>query len=82
MKTTRNYFSREAAQALIGQHIRSLVEFSGVPKGTTGKVIRADKTAYEDSYNVGIEWDLPYRHKPLVDWFSRDEYYRFLEEIG
>jgi hypothetical protein len=75
---TRNYFSGEAARALIGRGIRTLVEFSGVPTGTTGKVIRADPTADADSYNVGIE---SHRHKPLVDWFSCDEYHRFLEEL-
>lgn len=81
MTATRNYFSGEAARALIGRGVRTLVEFSGVPTGTTGKVIRADPTGDVDGYNVGIEWDMPQRHKPLVDWFSRDEYDRFLEEL-
>lgn len=43
--TRRNYFNGEAARALIGRSVRTLVEFSGVPTGTTGKVIRADPTA-------------------------------------
>lgn len=81
MTATRNYFSGKAARALIGRCVRTLVEFSGVPTGTIGKVIRADPTADVDNYNVGIEWDMPHRHKPLVDWFSRDEYDRFLEEL-
>jgi hypothetical protein len=76
---TRYFFGKDAAEALIGQRVRSLVEFRGVPKGTTGKVVRADIA--NGGYTVGVEWDLPYSGKPPVDKFSRDEYYTNLEEV-
>jgi hypothetical protein len=55
------------------------VEFSGVPKGTTGKAYGQTKRSTGTAITQ-VEWDLPYWHKPLVDWFSRDEYCRFLAE--
>ena len=78
---TRYFFGREAAEALIGQRVRALVEFRGVPKGTTGKVVRMDPADNNDTYTVGVEWDLPSRGKPPVDTFTRDQYYRYLEEV-
>jgi hypothetical protein len=80
---TRYYFGKEAAEALIGQRVRSLVEFRGVPRGTTGKVVRADPTPTGDGdrYEVGVEWDLPSFGRPRIDTFSRDEYYTNLEEV-
>lgn len=103
----RKYFTRAEAQALVGKRIRSLVDFSGVPNGTTGLVIRADasgkaKPPFEEAvevFTMAIQWDLPIRPpfvaadtiegepfvfldtgKPLTDWFSKDEYERYLEE--
>ena len=76
---TRYYYGKEAAEALIGQRVRSLVEFRGVPKGTAGKVVRA--YPHDGGYSVGVEWDLPYSGKPPVDRFSRDEYVTNLEEV-
>jgi hypothetical protein len=58
------------------------VELAGVPKEIAGFVVRADRSALGDRYDVGIQWELPNELKPLVDWFSRDGYYQFLEEIG
>ena len=74
-------FTEAAAQAKVGARVRSLIPFSAIPVGTTGKVISADELA--GGYDVAIEWDLP-KHpygKPLSDWFTRDEYERFLEEV-
>lgn len=31
--------------------------------------------------SVAIQWALPDRLRPLVDWFTKDEYYDFLEEV-
>ena len=39
----REYFSFDEAQAKVGHRIKTLVEFSGVPKDTTGRVIRFDR---------------------------------------
>jgi hypothetical protein len=54
--------------------VESLVEFSGVPKGTIG-IVEIDGKRFK------IIWELPNRVKPLVDWFSKDDYDRFLKEI-
>lgn len=103
------FFTKTEAEAKVGKKIRTLVEFSGVPKGTTGQVLRADpagrvKPAFGEVvevYDLAIQWDLPTEPpvamreesggepfifigsgKPLVDWFTRDEYERFLLEEG
>jgi hypothetical protein len=78
-KTAESYFSRTDAEELLWRRVRTRVEFSGVPKGTTGAVVRVDKGSYPEGYTVAIQWDLPNRAKPLVDWFTRDEYFKFLE---
>lgn len=53
--------------------IRTLKAFSGIPKYTTG-------TAERDKDLMKITWDLP-RNKPLVDWFSIEEYRQYIEVI-
>jgi len=75
----RAYFSRTEAHALVGVPIRTTVAFSGVPAGTTGTVVRADKD-HREGWTVAIAWDLPGRGKPLVDWFSKDEFDRWIEQ--
>lgn len=101
------FFTKTEAEAMVGKKIRTLVEFSGVPRGTSGRVIRADaagrvqpafgKTV--DVYDLAIQWDVPTEPpavmrgeaggepflcirsgKPLVDWFTREEFERFLLE--
>jgi hypothetical protein len=103
------FFTKTEAEAKVGKKIRTLVEFSGVPKGTTGRVVRVDsmgktKSAFgkaSEVYDVVIQWDLtpeptevtrgetggePFilirRGGPREDWFTRDEYERFLLEEG
>lgn len=78
----REYFSQEEALGKVGHKIRTLIEFSGVPKGTTGVVLEPN----DRLVSLPIQWDLPERSygvypKPLVDWFTKDEYEKFLEEI-
>jgi hypothetical protein len=101
------FFTRAEAEAKVGKKIRTLVEFSGVPKGTTGQVVRVDlmgktKSAFgvaSEVYDVVIQWELtieptevtrgetdgePFifirRSGPREDWFTREEYERFLVE--
>ena len=63
------------AKSKVGKRIRTKVEFSGVPAGTSGQVTRADRGT------VAIEWALEARiRRPLVGWFTRQEYEQFLEE--
>lgn len=73
-------FAPAQGAAKVGKRVRTLVEFSGVPKGTTGIVTRYDEGA------VAIAWDLPHRlfgtrTMPLVDWFDRAAYDRYLAEL-
>jgi hypothetical protein len=79
IEESERHFSRGEALALVGQRIRTLVEFSGVLAGTGGKVTRADEGGC-GSYTVAIQWELPGRSSPLVDWFRRGEFYRYLEQ--
>jgi len=51
--------------------IKTIVEFSGVPKDTTGEAER-------DGDQWKITWDLD-RTKPLVDWFNESEFKQYLE---
>lgn len=89
----RKYFTKAEAAAKVGKRIRTLVEFSGVSKWTTGRVVRVDEAG--NGYDLVIQWDLPTEPpaiitgesitvvqtgKPLVDWFSKEEYEKFLTE--
>ena len=63
----RENFNFDEAQAKVGRRVKTLVEFSGVPKATTGQVIRADaagkvKPPFDEArevFDVAIQWDLP-----------------------
>jgi hypothetical protein len=80
MTTERVLFDQATALAKVGRRIQTQVDFSGVPQGTTGQVIQADRS--EGGYTLAIQWELPdRRQKPLVDWFTRNEYERFLVEV-
>ena len=80
----QKHFTYTEAYARVDKRVRTLVPFSGVPQGTTGTVIGADP-AGDDGWSLAIRWDIPGRSpgrtRMLVDWFSRDEYERYLEEI-
>jgi hypothetical protein len=81
------FFSEEEALTKVGKRIQTGVEFSGVPRGSVGRVIRADRAT--GGFDLAIAWDLPSEvrafradpTKPLVDWFTKDEYERFLDEL-
>ena len=73
----QEHFNRQEAVALLGRRIRTQVEFSGVPAGTAGIVVRADPAGTQRAYTVGIQWQLDGRQQPLVDWFTKSEYDRF-----
>jgi hypothetical protein len=75
----RRHFTQEEAEGKVGRAIESLVPFSGVPRGTTGKVVAASGEL-SDGWDVVIEWDLPHRlfgmqRRALRDWFVKSEYY-------
>ncbi len=61
--------------------IKSLIEFSRVPKGTTGMAER-------DGDLWKITWDnletfrgMPFKKRPLQDWFDQGEFDQYLIEI-
>jgi hypothetical protein len=63
----RDDFSQAEAEAKVGRHVRSLVAFAGVARGTTGLVVSADLAGWTkpvtgekaEVYDVAIQWDLP-----------------------
>src|SRR6266516_3155712 len=76
----REHFRLQEAVAQLGRRIRTEVEFSGVPAGTAGIVVRADPAGTQGAYTLGIQWQFDGRQQPLVDWFTKSEYDRFLKE--
>jgi hypothetical protein len=85
----RRRFTREEAESKVGKRVKALVPFSGVPEGTTGLVVLADDMDEHDlgtGFDVAIEWELsdqPFgaTWRPLRDWFDKDEYDTYLEEL-
>lgn len=63
-----------------GLKVKSLIDFSGVPKGTIG-IIEASSGSWpeKDAVNVAVHWQ---RHTkdPLIDWFSWEDL-KFLEVL-
>jgi hypothetical protein len=70
--------------------IKSIIDFNGVPKGTTGTAEWDDSLKGHESWK--IIWNLPKedwtdssgyrvkgRRKPLEDWFDEEEFDRWLE---
>lgn len=57
--------------------IRSLINFSGVPKGTYGTAV------YDDEYKEwAVTWDShAFGDKPLTDYFDPWEFNQYLERI-
>ncbi len=54
----RTFFTREEARNKIGHAVESMTDFPSVPKGSRGKVVRAQKRA-NDQWLACVEWDLP-----------------------
>ena len=76
------YFTEEEANEKIGKKIRSLVDYAGVPSGTTGIVLRT--YAIGGDIGLDIRWNLDIDetiYYPLVDGFNKSEYYESLEEL-
>ena len=65
-KENKPYFNQAEAEAKLNRRIRTQVEFSGVPAGTRGHVVSADRTsgAEDDAgeivpaYHVAVQWHL------------------------
>ena len=61
--------------------IKTLREFSGVPEGTEGKA-EWDKTSWKITWDMKTDALGRPRFKPLVDWFSKEEFKQFLVKIN
>lgn len=70
------YFGKEEALAWVGRRFRTKVDFSGVPAGTSGIVVKADES--DLGWTLRIRWELSDRGWPLDDWFSKRELELFL----
>src|SRR5436190_18483387 len=84
-------FTRDEAAAKLGMMVQTTVPIFDVPAGTCGMVVNAAKTdavGYE-GYSVAIAWQLAHAPAasitpppdPIIDWFTRSEYERYLIEI-
>jgi len=60
--------------------VKTLVEWSGVPKGTTATCVKVEKPSWIKKKSYKVTWDLP-RSKPLVDWFDKEDFEKFLVVI-
>ena len=82
LKTVNQRFSHQEASSKIGKIVVSLRGFSGVHEETKGTVIGIDKMGrYPEEWDVKIQWDIPGKLKPLVDWFTKGEYEMYLKEV-
>jgi len=56
--------------------VKTRVDFSGVPKGTTGTAVKEtdDSGLYKITWNQG-------RHREIEDWFNQREFDQYLEII-
>ena len=72
-------FTVEEAQDKIGRRVQLREAFARIPAGTSGRVIQADEI-HPDFFDLLIEWEQPGRGTPAPDWFTQDEYERYLEE--
>lgn len=73
-------FTEAEARALVGRKVRTRVDFSGVPAGTTARVNGA--APGRAGWTVALTWDMEDRPRPLTDWFSKGEYEKFIEELA
>jgi len=85
-----HYFTKEEAEAKIGQRIRTQVAWASIPAGTHGTVVGIDEMGKTKPaatvpiviFSVVIKWDVTNHQQTLTDWFTRQEYEQYLEEIG
>jgi hypothetical protein len=54
----RTFFTCQEARNKIGHLVEAMTDFPSVPKGSRGKVARAQRRA-NDQWLICVEWDLP-----------------------
>ena len=60
--------------------VKTIVEFSGVPKNTTGICNEDHDADWSDKKVWKVTWDLE-RKKPLIDWFDEVEFKKYLKVL-
>lgn len=60
--------------------VKTLVEWAGVPKGTTATCVKVEKPSWVKKKSYKVTWDLD-RKKPLVDWFDQEDFENWLVVI-
>ena len=87
------HFTREEAAEKQGVIVQTHVAIFEIPKDTCGTVVQSAMT--DDGYSFAIAWkftpDRPYDHDrdagfdpspdPIIDWFTKNEYERYLTEL-
>lgn len=74
----RIYFTRDEAEARVGQVVEALSPFPSVPKGTKGEVTKAAQYMGEH-YVLRVKWELP-QPRDLVDLTIVEISLNFLKE--
>jgi hypothetical protein len=77
IKHTR--FRQQEAKLLVDRSIRLLKSLSVIPKGTTGRVVDLQEIL-PGEFDLVIEWDTPSLGGGQRDWFSKDQFDRYLVE--
>jgi hypothetical protein len=77
--THRQRFTLEETENKMGRAVRALEALPAVPKGTTGRVVRAEEVS--GGYDLVIRWDAGAYNSRFEDWFTKDEYENHLQEI-
>lgn len=86
----KKFFTQSEAATKIGKRVRTLVEFSGVPKGTAGRVVRIDgmgktQPAFsepQEVYDVVIQWNLPAEPMEVTSGRSEGEPFILIQRGG
>ena len=79
MEVTVRRFTGDEAREKLKHKVRSRVEFAGIPKGTTGRVVELHELGH-GQFDVVIEWDKNFNNKPLRDRFAKNTYESLLTE--
>ncbi len=58
----RKRFSKEEAESWLGRRVRLIVEFSDIPKGTSGKVVETIEIE-PNGFEALVEWETAGRAK-------------------
>ncbi len=73
MKSPLKRFTESEARNLLRQRVQTIVQFVGVPVGTTGTVVDVERVA-EDEYNVVVKWNARDKSHTQESRFAKNGY--------